>query len=54
MKELELRGIIKNLLKEGMSNKEFEKAKEADRLSKHPEKEKIQQTQNLIRKEKRL
>ena len=54
MKELELRGIIKNLLKEGMSNKEFEKAKEADRLSKHPEKEKIQQTQNLIRKEKGL
>lgn len=54
MKELELRGIIRDLLKEGMSNKEFEKAKEADRLSNHPEREKIQKIQNLIKKEKGL
>ena len=35
-----------------MSNKEFEKAKEADRLSKHPEKNKIKKIQKMINREK--
>ena len=34
-----------------MTNNEFEKAKEADRLEKHPEKDKIKKIQQLIRKQ---
>ena len=36
---------------EEMTNDEFEKAKEADRLEKHPEKDKIKKVQQLIRKQ---
>ena len=34
-----------------MTDDEFEKAKEADRLEKHPEKDKIKKVQQLIRKQ---
>ena len=36
---------------EEMTNDEFEKAKEADRLEKHPERDKIKKIQQLIRKQ---
>ena len=36
---------------EEMTNDEFEKAKEADRLEKHPEKDKIMKIRQLINKE---
>ena len=37
-----------------MTNDEFEKAKEADRLEKHPERDKIKKIQQMISKEKQL
>tara|TARA_Y100001973_G_scaffold62815_1_gene92091 strand:+ start:556 stop:2145 length:1590 start_codon:yes stop_codon:yes gene_type:complete len=37
---------------EEMTNNEFEKAKEADRLEKHPEKDKIKKIQQMVKKQK--
>ena len=34
-----------------MTDDEFEKAKEADRLEKHPERDKIKKVQQLIKKQ---
>ena len=42
----------KQYLEEGMSDKEYAKAKEAERLEKHPEKDKIKDIQKMMGKEK--
>ena len=42
----------KQYLEEGMSDKEYAKAKEAERLEKHPEKDKIKDIQKMMDKEK--
>jgi hypothetical protein len=44
----------KQYLEEGMSDKEYAKAKEAERLEKHPEKDKIKAIQAMMAKEKPL
>ena len=44
----------KSYLQEGMSDKEYAKAKEAERLEKHPEKDKIKDIQKMMGKEKPL
>ena len=44
----------KQYLEEGMSDEEFAKAKEADDLEKHPEKDKIKAIQAMIAKERPL
>lgn len=44
----------RRLLKEGMSAREYDDAKEAERLEKHPEKDKIKAVQAKIAKEKEL
>ena len=44
----------KQYLEEGMSDKEYAKAKEAERLEKHPEKDKIKDIQKMMGKEKSL
>ena len=41
----------KQYLEEGMSDEEFAKAKEADDLEKHPEKDKIKAIQAMMAKE---
>jgi len=45
---------LKDLLIEGMSDKEFADAKEADRLEAHPEKDKIAKIQAMMAKEKSM
>lgn len=42
----------KNKFTEGMDNTEFEKAKESERLEKHPEKKTIKKIQKMMNKEK--
>jgi len=44
----------KQYLEEGMSDKEYAKAKEAERLENHPEKDKIKAIQAMMAKEKPL
>ncbi len=51
MKKEKLKEFIKNSIKE-MSTDEFEKAKEAERLANHPERDKIMKIRQLINKEK--
>ena len=44
----------KSYLQEGMSDEEYKKAKEAERLENHPEKDKIKAIQSMMAKEKPL
>ena len=44
----------KQYLEEGMSDKEYAKAKEAERLENHPEKDKIKAIQTMMAKERPL
>ena len=44
----------KQYLEEGMSDEEFAKAKEAERLENHPEKDKIKAIQGMLAKERSL
>ena len=44
----------KQYLEEGMSDKEYAKAKEAERLENHPEKDKIKAIQGMLAKERSL
>ena len=45
---------LKSIMSETMTDKEFQDAKEAERLEKHPERDKIKKIQALINKERRL
>lgn len=47
-------GSTLSFVKEGMSDKEYAKAKEAERLENHPEKDKIKDIQKMMGKEKSL
>ena len=47
-------GSTLSFVKEGMSDKEFRDAKEAERLEKHPEKDKIKDIQKMMDKERSL